>query len=172
MTLYTYLGSDLGQLLATSSAGKLTRLSFVGQKHAPEIGRDWVRQDDAKIFGRTAQQLDEYAAGERRKFDLPMGLSGTPFQVRVWEEIYRIPFGQTISYGELAARAGNPEAVRAAGTATGRNPICWVVPCHRVVGKDGGLTGFAGGLGRKRAYLDFESGRSAALVQEVELAMA
>ena len=125
-----------------------------------------------RFLGVTAQQLDEYAAGEKRKFDLPVAFNGTPFQVRVWEEIYRIPFGETISYGELAARAGNPEAVRAAGTATGRNPICWVVPCHRVVGKMAALTGFAGGLERKRAYLDFESGRSAALVQEAELAMA
>jgi methylated-DNA-[protein]-cysteine S-methyltransferase len=172
MTLYTYLESDLGQMLATSSEGKLSGLYFVGQKYAPEIGRDWVRRDDEEIFAQTARELAEYSSGKRRKFELPIGLNGTPFQVRVWEEIYRIPFGQTISYGELAARAGKPDAVRAAGTATGRNPICWIVPCHRVVGKDGGLTGFAGGLDRKRAYLDFEAGRSVGLVMEAELATA
>jgi methylated-DNA-[protein]-cysteine S-methyltransferase len=99
-------------------------------------------------------------------------LSGTPFQVRVWNEIARIPFGRTISYGELAERVGSADAVRAVGTATGRNPVCWIVPCHRVVGKDGSLTGFAGGLERKRAFLDFESGKSAMLAPEAELVAA
>jgi methylated-DNA-[protein]-cysteine S-methyltransferase len=158
MKLYSYLESDLGRMLATSSEGKLTGLYFVGQKHGPEMGSDWVRSDEAEIFARTARQLAEYAAGERLEFDLPVGLHGTPFQVRVWKEIARIPFGRTISYGELAARVGSAEAVRAVGTATGRNPVCWIVPCHRVVGKDGSLTGFAGGLERKRAFLDFETG--------------
>ena len=158
-TLHTEIETVLGSLLLTSRQGALSGLYFTDQPHAPQIGCDWILQDDADIFMQTEQQLREYAAGERERFDLGMDLSGTPFQVRVWREINAIPFGHTLSYSDLAQRMGIPQSVRAVATATGANPLCWIVPCHRVVGKKGSLTGYAGGLSRKRALLDFESAR-------------
>jgi methylated-DNA-[protein]-cysteine S-methyltransferase len=107
--------------------------------------------------------LEEYASGKRQQFDLPIGLAGTPFQALVWHQISLISFGQTVTYSDLARRIGSPDAVRAVGTAAGRNPLCWIVPCHRVVGRDGSMTGYAGGLGRKEALLAFESGRATTL---------
>jgi methylated-DNA-[protein]-cysteine S-methyltransferase len=159
MTAYSFHETSIGELLLLSREGKLTGLYFADQPHAPRPGRDWLRQDDAAIFAPTRRQLDEYTKGGRKNFDLPTALSGTPFQLQVWREIARIPFGRTISYGELAARIGAPRAVRAVGAAAGRNPLCWIVPCHRVVGKDGRLAGYAGGISRKRLLLDFEAGR-------------
>jgi len=159
-TIYTHVDSPLGQLLVTGREGKLSGLYFADQPHA-HIDPDWVRQDDADIFAQTAQQLVEYASGERERFDLPLGLSGTPFQLRVWNTIARISFGQTITYSDLAQRIGrSPKEARAVGTATGQNPVCWIVPCHRVVGKNGDLTGYAGGLARKSALLEFEGAKS------------
>jgi len=102
------------------------------------------------------RQIEEYFAGERQDFDLPLSPQGTAFQRRVWAELRRIPFGETISYGELAARIGKPSASRAVGAANGRNPLPVVVPCHRVIGSDGRLTGFGGGLPTKQALLDLE----------------
>jgi methylated-DNA-[protein]-cysteine S-methyltransferase len=160
MTIYTHIDSPLGQLLLTSREGKLSGLYFADQPHA-RIAPGWVRRDDAAIFAQTAQQLEDYASGERESFDLPLDLSGTPFQVSVWNAIAGIPFGQTITYSELAQRVGSPQAVRAAGTAAGHNPVGWIVPCHRVVGKNGALTGYAGGIARKSALLDFEAAKSA-----------
>jgi methylated-DNA-[protein]-cysteine S-methyltransferase len=159
MTTYTHIDSPLGQLLLTSSEGKLSGLYFADQPHA-RISPGWVRQDDAAIFVQTAQQLEEYASGERESFDLPLSLSGTPFQVSVWNAIAAIPFGQTITYSELAQRVGSSQAARAVGTATGQNPVCWIVPCHRVMGKGGALTGYAGGIARKSALLEFEGAKS------------
>ena len=160
MTTYTHIDSPLGQLLLTSREGKLSGLYFADQPHA-RIDPGWVRQDDAEIFAQTAQQLEEYATGERESFDLPLSLSGTPFQMLVWHAIAAIPFGQTITYSELAQRAGrSPKDARAVGTATGQNPVCWIVPCHRVVGKGGALTGYAGGIARKSALLEFEGAKS------------
>jgi methylated-DNA-[protein]-cysteine S-methyltransferase len=176
MTSYSFHETSIGELLLAGREGKLTGLYFADQAHAPQPGRDWLRQDDAAIFTQTRRQLDEYIAGDRKNFELPIGLRGTPFQLQVWQEIARIPFGQTISYGELAARIGAPHAVRAVGTAAGRNPLCWIVPCHRVVGKDGRLTGYAGGISRKRLLLDFEAGRISRLrdvsVPSADLALA
>jgi len=160
MTTYTRIDSPLGQLLLTSRDGKLSGLYFADQPHA-RIGPDWVRRDDAEIFAETAQQIEEYASGRRESFDLPLGLSGTPFQIQVWNAIATIPFGQTATYGEIAQRIGrSPKDARAVGAATGQNPICWVVPCHRVVGKNDDLTGYAGGLARKSALLEFEGAKS------------
>jgi methylated-DNA-[protein]-cysteine S-methyltransferase len=159
MTSYSFHETSIGELLLAGCDGKLTGLYFADRTHAPRPGRDWLRQDDAAIFARTRRQLDEYVLGGRKNFDLSVAMTGTPFQLRVWREIARIPFGQTISYGELAAQVGAPHAIRAVGTAAGRNPLCWIVPCHRVVGKDGRLTGYAGGISRKRLLLDFEAGR-------------
>jgi methylated-DNA-[protein]-cysteine S-methyltransferase len=160
MTTYTHIDNPLGQLLLTSHEGKLSGLYFADQPHA-RIDPDWVRQDDAGIFAQTAQQLEEYASGERESFDLPLSLSGTPFQVQVWNAIAAIPFGQTITYSELAQRIGrSSKEARAVGAATGQNPVCWIVPCHRVVGKSGALTGYAGGIARKSALLEFEGAKS------------
>ena len=105
-----------------------------------------------------ASQLFEYFAGKRKRFDLPLAPEGTEFQLRVWEELQRIPFGERISYGDLARRIDDADAVRAVGAANGRNPIAVIIPCHRVVGADGSLTGYAGGIERKRRLLDLESG--------------
>jgi methylated-DNA-[protein]-cysteine S-methyltransferase len=159
-TLYTHVESPLGRLLLVARGGKLSGLYFADQSHA-RIAPDWIEQD-AEIFTQTAMQLEEYAVGERTVFDLPYEFTGNPFQISVWNEIARIPFGTTISYGELGRRAGHagPDS-RAIGTATGQNPISWIVPCHRVVSKDGKLTGFAGGMQRKIDLLDFEAARFA-----------
>ena len=161
MTTYTYIDSPLGQLLLTSRDGKLSGLYFADQPHA-RIAPGWLQEDDAAVFAETAQQLEEYASGDRESFDLPLSLSGTPFQVSVWKAIAAIPFSQTITYSELAQRAGrSPKDARAIGMATGQNPVGWIVPCHRVVGKSGALTGYAGGIARKSALLEFEAAKSA-----------
>ena len=161
MTLYTRLDSLLGQLLLTSREGELSGLYFADQPHA-RVDPTWVRRDDADIFTQTAQQLEEYVSGERESFNLPLGLSGTPFQVLVWNAIAAIPFAETLTYSELAERIGrSPQDARAVGAATGQNPVSWVVPCHRIVGKSGALTGYAGGVARKRALLEFEAVKSA-----------
>jgi methylated-DNA-[protein]-cysteine S-methyltransferase len=160
MTTYTHIDSPLGQLLLTSREGGLSGLYFADQPHA-RIAPGWVRREDAEIFAQTARQLEEYASGERENFDLPLGLNGTPFQVSIWNAIAAIPFGQTITYGELAQRVGRtPKDARAVGMATGQNPVSWIVPCHRVVGKSGALTGYAGGVARKSALLEFEGAKS------------
>jgi methylated-DNA-[protein]-cysteine S-methyltransferase len=159
-TLYAEIETSLGRLLLTSRGHALTGLYFVDRSHAPQIGRDWIGQEDTDIFMQTEQELREYAAGERKRFDVAVNLSGTPFQMRVWREINTIPFGHTLTYSDLAHRIGNPQSVRAVGTATGANPVSWIVPCHRVVGKSGALTGYAGGVSRKRSLLDFESAQS------------
>jgi methylated-DNA-[protein]-cysteine S-methyltransferase len=158
---YTYVDSPLGQLLLTGSDGKLSGLYFVDQAHAP-FDRAWVRQDDAPIFVRAQEQIEQFVAGERENFELPLAMNGTPFQIEVWQQIAKVPFGETISYSELAWRIGRTsKEARAIGTAAGLNPICWIVPCHRVIGKSGALTGYAGGLARKKALLKFEALRAA-----------
>jgi methylated-DNA-[protein]-cysteine S-methyltransferase len=167
MTSYASIESPLGTLLLTSRDEKLTGLYFADQRHA-WIAPGWIEREDEDIFIQTARQIEEYAAGERTEFDLPLSLAGTPLQTAVWRAIAAIPFGRTITYGELAQRASSPRAVRAVGTATGANPISWIVPCHRVVGKSGALTGYAGGLPRKRALLEFEAAKSAG--HDVQLA--
>jgi methylated-DNA-[protein]-cysteine S-methyltransferase len=121
----------------------------------------WLRHDVTEAgdgpFDQAREQLDAYFAGELEEFDLPMVLHGTPFQLRVWEELARIPFAETISYKELALRLGDLKLIRAVGTANGRNPISIVIPCHRVIGADGSLVGYGGGLDRKRWLLDHEA---------------
>jgi methylated-DNA-[protein]-cysteine S-methyltransferase len=158
-TLYTRIASALGEVLLTSRDGKLSGLYFADQPHA-RLASDWVREDALPVFAQTARELAEYASGARKRFSLTaLGLAGTAAQMNVWMEILAIPYGRTISYSDLAQRVGSPEAVRAVGGAAGRNPLCWIVPCHRVVGKNGSLTGYAGGIERKSALLDFEAAR-------------
>jgi methylated-DNA-[protein]-cysteine S-methyltransferase len=153
MTLYTWIDSPLGRILLMSDGEKLTGLHFEREKYFPCVGPDWVESPHAAVLARAARQIREYLAGERDRFDLPLAFAGTPFQQRVWQELLRVPCGETATYGDIARRIGAPQSVRAVGAAIGRNPISIVVPCHRVVGSTGALTGYAGGLERKRALL-------------------
>ena len=149
--------SRFGEVLAAAEGGALVGLWFVeGQKDTPAPGAGWARDDADPVLAETRRQFGEFERGERRAFDLPLSLRGTGFQRAVWAELLRIPFGATSTYGEVARRVGRPAAVRAVGAAVGRNPVSVIVPCHRVLGADGSLTGYAGGLGRKRALLSLE----------------
>lgn len=153
MTRYSMYDGPEGPLfLAVDDDGALVRLHFA-HRDLP-VGADWVRDDDA--LRTVVTELDEYFAGTRTAFDVPVRLHGTPFQLEVWEQLRRIPYGETISYGELAKRVDRPEAARAVGSANGQNPVAIVVPCHRVIGADGSLTGFGGGLEWKRWLLERE----------------
>lgn len=122
----------------------------------------WVQDEYDPLITETARQLEAYFAGRLTDFDLPLEMRGTPFQLRVWQELRRIPYGRTISYAELACRVGSPKGFRAVGAANGKNPIPIVVPCHRVIESNGGLGGFSCGLAYKRRLLDLESGSLAA----------
>jgi methylated-DNA-[protein]-cysteine S-methyltransferase len=152
VTLYSRHTSPVGELLLLGREDDhgLTGLYLYGEPQ-----RDWRRADAA--FAAVHEQLDAYFGGELEAFDLPLAPTGTAFQLRVWEELQRIPFGETISYSELAERIGNPRTVRAVGLANGRNPISIIVPCHRVIGADGSLVGYGGGLDRKRWLLEHEA---------------
>jgi O-6-methylguanine DNA methyltransferase len=159
-TIYTTtMPSPIGCLTLACRDEALCGLRMEDQRHASGVEPSWVRDDDR--FWDIAEQLRAYFAGDRSSFDLPVRLEGTPFQVAVWSALRDIPFGETISYAELARRVGRPGASRAVGGANGRNPVAIVVPCHRVVAADGNLGGYGGGLDRKRWLLDHEgaSGR-------------
>lgn len=156
MTRYATFDTRLGTVYATLEDEGLSGLYFQGANHAPCISPHWKRDAKAEVFEACARQLEEYLARERRKFDLPLAPRGTAFQMRVWREIARIAYGRTLTYAQLAERIGAPDAMRAVGAATGRNPLSIIVPCHRVIGSDGSLTGYAGGLGRKVALLELE----------------
>ena len=158
MMFYTYYDSPVQPLLLTSDGTALTGLFMVEHRHGPEVGADWREQADAPPFAETARQLTAYFAGGLTEFDLPLAPQGTDFQRRVWQELRRIPYGTTLSYGELARRLGSPNASRAVGLANGRNPISIVVPCHRVIGANGKLVGYGGGLSRKEILLSLEAG--------------
>ncbi|MGC9967237.1 MAG: methylated-DNA--[protein]-cysteine S-methyltransferase [Syntrophobacteraceae bacterium] len=156
MNRYTTFDSPLGQILLVSDGSLLTGAYFSGQKYEPVPVPGWQPEPDLEIFQGTSLQLHEYFAGRRRQFDIPLHLQGTPFQMKVWNALMEIPLGSTVSYGELAGRIKRKNAVRAVGAAVGRNPVSVIVPCHRVIGSGGSLTGYAGGLERKRALLDLE----------------
>ncbi|MHB8055173.1 MAG: methylated-DNA--[protein]-cysteine S-methyltransferase [Candidatus Aminicenantales bacterium] len=144
-----YLESPIGMIELREMNGRLTDLNFREKKtkSAPHPGA---------VLAAGARQLGEYFAGKRRVFDLPLDLNGTPFQREVWGALQKVPFGETTSYGEIARRIGRPAAVRAVGAANGRNPVSIIVPCHRIVGADGRLTGYGGGLWRKEWLLRHE----------------
>jgi len=167
-TSWTACDSPLGPLHLAADARGLVGVWFTGQKHydGPEPG--WTQDDRQPLLIEAAAQLRDWFAGRGRDFDLPLAPRGTAFQQAVWREIARVGWGRTRSYGEVATAIGRPAAVRAVGAATGRNPISLIVPCHRLVGRDGALTGYAGGLDRKRALLAFEAGQPA-LWTEVDL---
>lgn len=156
MRYYDTYDSPIGGMLLAATEAGLAGVYFDRQKHHPGKGRDWKRDPANRHLKRAKKQLMEYFDGKRRTFELALDPQGTDFQKTVWKAIYRVPYGRTITYGDLARRAGRPKAPRAAGAATGRNPLGIIVPCHRIVGASGSLTGYAGGLNRKRALLALE----------------
>jgi methylated-DNA-[protein]-cysteine S-methyltransferase len=155
MNSFSYLDSPIGPLLLTCDGEALTGL-YMEVSSRPRDLADWIEDPGAEPLPAAVRQLGEYFSGQRREFDLPLRMRGTDFQQRVWRSLTEIRYGETCSYGELAKRIGNPSASRAVGLANGRNPISIVVPCHRVIGADGSLTGYGGGLERKRWLLAHE----------------
>jgi methylated-DNA-[protein]-cysteine S-methyltransferase len=157
ITLYTQrIDSPLGAITLAATDQGLAGVWFEAQRHSPDT-TGWVESHDHLVLCAAASQLAEYFAGERQQFDLPLDLShGTAFQQSVWQALRQIPHGQTCSYGRLGAQIGRGAAVRAVGAAVGRNPLSVIVPCHRVLGADGALTGYAGGLDRKVRLLALE----------------
>ncbi len=155
-TVFTMVPSPVGDLTLTGTGDVLTGCWFERHGRAGDVAAGLRRADGA--FAEAADQLDEYFAGERTAFDLPLHPVGTDFQLRVWARLRAIPYGETRSYGQLALELGQAGASRAVGLANGRNPLSIIVPCHRVIGADGSLTGFGGGVDRKRFLLDLESG--------------
>ncbi len=149
------LDTPVGPLFIAADARGLRAIEFPDNRHPVRRGADW-REGDSPLLRRARRQLDEYFAGRRRGFDLPLSPQGTPFQQSVWTALASIPYGQTLSYAGLAARVGRPAAMRAVGAANGRNPLPIVLPCHRVIGADGSLTGFGGGLPTKQFLLKLE----------------
>jgi methylated-DNA-[protein]-cysteine S-methyltransferase len=163
---HTTIDSPIGELTLVAVDGVLSGLYFPGHWYPP--GRDALGARSERGFERAEAQLGEYFAGERTVFGLPTTLAGDEFQRRVWALIDRIPYGETTTYGAMAAELGDPTLARRVGAAVGRNPVSVIVPCHRVVGKDGKLTGYAGGLERKRFLLELE-GASVVAVAEARL---
>jgi methylated-DNA-[protein]-cysteine S-methyltransferase len=151
---YDELPTPIGVLRLVADAEGLREVWFETGRHRKSPQPDWVRA--AEPLAEARRQLEEYFAGTRTRFELKLHPVGTPFQLAVWEELGRIPYGVTISYAELARRIGQPAAVRAVGAANGRNPIPIILPCHRVIGSNGSLTGFGGGLPTKRFLLSME----------------
>lgn len=152
MKRFTFLDSPVGPLLVVRDESGIVAILF----HPADPRDEWTRDDSA--FDDAATQLREYFAGKRTTFDLPLSPRGTAFQLSVWNELRRIPYGETRSYRDVALAIGKPEAIRAVGTANGANPLPIVIPCHRVIGSNGSLTGFGGGLKAKRFLLDLEQG--------------
>jgi methylated-DNA-[protein]-cysteine S-methyltransferase len=147
--------SPVGRLLLAGDWNVLRLVSFESSKRSATPQPGW-KQDKAP-FAEVILQLKAYFRGELKEFDLPLAMEGTDFQLRVWNALRAIPYGETISYAQLAERIGNPKAVRAVGLANGNNPIPIIIPCHRVIGSDGSLTGFGGGLSTKKKLLDLEN---------------
>ena len=158
-TVQTLHDSALGPILLAASKKQLVGIWFVGQHHQPDTS-NWASDEHHPLLRRVKTELDEYFAGQRHSFDLPLDMQcGTAFQQTVWRALLAIPYGSSTSYGALSTVIGRPSAVRALGGAVGRNPFSIVVPCHRVIGAKGSLTGYAGGLERKSALLQLEGVR-------------
>jgi methylated-DNA-[protein]-cysteine S-methyltransferase len=156
MKQHTVIDSPYGPLTLVAEDGVLCGLYMTDQRHRP--AEETFGERDERPFGPVIDQLMDYFTGELKEFTLELRLNGTEFQRRVWDQLRRIPYGETRSYGQLADALGNSGASRAVGLANGKNPIGIIVPCHRVVGANGGLTGYGGGLDRKQRLLDFEGG--------------
>jgi methylated-DNA-[protein]-cysteine S-methyltransferase len=157
MHYYDYFQSPHGRMLLVADDNALASVSFAGQKYAPRVGKGWMRDGAHAPIAKAKRELAEYFAGRRKRFSVKLAPQGTVFQRKVWKAIAGVAFGRTIAYAELARRAGRPGSARAAGAATGRNPLGIIVPCHRIVGSNGSLTGYAGGLAKKRALLELEA---------------
>ena len=155
--LYTTMASPIGELLLVGDGVTLSGLYMQDGRKPKRVSPDWT--ESAAPFADVRAQLEEYFAGERTTFDVRLAPEGAPFEREVWRALEEIPYGETVSYGEIARRVGQPSAARAVGTANGRNPIAVIVPCHRVIGADGSLTGYGGGLERKRLLLELERGQ-------------
>jgi methylated-DNA-[protein]-cysteine S-methyltransferase len=155
MNAYCFLDSPIGSLMISSDGVALTGLYMGTPSKRPSMDQ-WQQDPNVSPLRETAKQLSEYFSGQRRKFELPLKFNGTEFQQRVWNALTEIPFGETRTYSQLARQIGNPAACRAVGLANGKNPIAVIVPCHRVIGADGSLTGFGGGLPRKEWLLGHE----------------
>lgn len=151
---YCYLETPIGDLLLAGDEDALCRVGFPEGSMRWEPNPDWTHSE--KPFAQARAQLIDYFTGKRKTFDLPLNPGGTAFQLEVLEELQKIPYGATTSYGEIAERIGRPKAVRAVGAANGRNPIPIIIPCHRVIGKSGDMTGFGGGIPTKEALLRLE----------------
>jgi methylated-DNA-[protein]-cysteine S-methyltransferase len=164
---YDEIDSPAGPLLVAADEAGLRLIHFQAGRHRREPDPSWER--DPRHFRALASQLGEYFRRERRTFDLPLAPRGTAFQLATWRALSTIPYGETISYAELARRVGRPAASRAVGAANGANPLPIVVPCHRVIGTDGSLTGFGGGLEAKRALLELEGASCVAPVRQLRL---
>lgn len=156
MLYYDYYQSPRGRILLVADDRALTGVYFAGQKYHPRVDKKWKRAGTHAPLRQAKRELSEYFDGKRTRFTVKVAPQGTPFQRAVWKAIASVRFGQTIAYAELAERAGHLGSARAAGAATGRNPIGIIVPCHRIVGSNGSLTGYAGGLTKKRALLELE----------------
>jgi methylated-DNA-[protein]-cysteine S-methyltransferase len=154
MFFYTYADSPIGPLLIAGDGARLHRIVFPTERRARQSVDEWRRDDG--VFAAAVDQLRAYFAGALTRFDLPLRLAGTPFQNAVWSALRDIPYGETVSYQTLASRIGRPTACRAVGAANGANPLPIVVPCHRVIGANGSMTGYGGGLARKQWLLEFE----------------
>ncbi len=152
---YAHLETPIGIVLIAGDTSAIHRIAFPQHGHAAEPEPEW-QESQRGLVGEAARQLREYFAGTRSEFDLPLAPQGTPFQRSVWRKLQEIPYGETISYGELARRVGNPKASRAVGSANGANPLPIVIPCHRVIAGDGTLGGFGGGLPTKQTLLALE----------------
>jgi methylated-DNA-[protein]-cysteine S-methyltransferase len=156
MRCYDFYESPHGRILLVASNAGLSGVYFNGQKYHPQLEATWRHDTGNALLRQAKRELAEYFGGERKRFEIALAPEGSPFQRQVWKAISTVEFGTTITYGELARRAGCPGSARAAGAATGRNPIGIIVPCHRIVGSNGALTGYAGGLDKKRALLALE----------------
>lgn len=159
---HTVIDTPLGPLTLVRDDGALCGVYFHDQRHAPDAAT--FGDVDPTGFPAAAAQFDAYFAGELRRFDLPLAPVGSPFQLKVWAALRDIPYGETRTYGALAAAIGQPTASRAVGLANGRNPLGIIVPCHRVIGANGSLTGYGGGIERKQALLDLEAGKASLAV--------
>lgn len=155
---YCYLETPIGRLLLAGDSESLQLISFPEGSMKKEPEADWIHSESP--FETAKQQLTEYFSGQRREFDLPLDPDGTEFQMAVLNALTEIPYGATASYGEIAKAIGRPKASRAVGAANGRNPLPIIIPCHRVIGSNGDLTGFGGGMAAKKALLNLEQGFS------------
>jgi methylated-DNA-[protein]-cysteine S-methyltransferase len=162
---YTVMPSLIGPLLVAAGNRGIHSIRFARSDEPADPDHGWRRDDH--LLREAVRQLEAWFAGKIRQFDLPLAPAGTPFQLRVWEELRKVPYGTTASYAEIAARIGQPAATRAVGAANGRNPIPIIVPCHRIIGSNGTLTGYAGGLTIKRMLLALEAGEDPARIREI-----